>query len=135
MTQMLSPRNRPKPPTIASSSLNLRSPANGDELRDQRVDVVEAMRPLRMAGDLRLLPRRQLGVEVAQRLRRLGFEPADVVGDVGRVAAGLHRAQFLDLGLELGHRFFKVEIAAHLRENAASGMRCHAVAYQAETGL
>ena len=87
MTQMLSPRKRPKPPTIASSSPNLRSPANGDELRNERVDVVEAMRPLRMAGDLRLLPGRQLGVEVAQRLRRLGLEPADVVGDVGGVAA------------------------------------------------
>ena len=29
MTQMLSPRKRPKPPTIASSSPNLRSPASG----------------------------------------------------------------------------------------------------------
>src|SRR4029077_3957255 len=35
-----------------------------DEFRHQRVDVVEAMRPLRMPGDLCLLPRRQLGVEV-----------------------------------------------------------------------
>ena len=29
MTQMLSPLKRPKPPTIASSSPNLRSPENG----------------------------------------------------------------------------------------------------------
>ena len=29
MTQTLSPWKRPKPPTIASSSPNLRSPANG----------------------------------------------------------------------------------------------------------
>ena len=59
----------------------------GDEIGDQGCDVVEAMRPLRMARDLRLLPRRQLGVEVAQRLRRLGLEPADLVGDAAPLPA------------------------------------------------
>ena len=76
-------------------------------------DIVEAMRPLRMARDLRLLPRRQLGVEVAQRLRRLGLEPVDLVGDVGGVAARLHGAQFLDLLFEFGDRLFEIEIGAH----------------------
>ena len=51
------------------------------------VDVVEAMRPLRMARDLRLLPGRQFGVEVRQRLRRLGLEPLDLVGDGGGIVA------------------------------------------------
>ena len=36
------------------------------EIGDQAVDVIEAMRPLRMARDLRLLPGRQLGIEVAR---------------------------------------------------------------------
>ena len=66
-----------------------------------------------MAGDLRLLPGRQLGVEVAQRLRAPCLEPADLVGDGDGVALGLQRAQLLDLGLELGHRLFEVEIGAH----------------------
>ena len=83
------------------------------ELRDQPADVVEAMRPLRMARHLGFLPRRQLGVEVPERQRRLGFEPADVLGDGDGVAALLHRAQLLDLGFQLGHRFFEIEITAH----------------------
>src|SRR5215212_6189436 len=84
----------------------------------QMLSPLKRPKPLRMAGDLRLLPRRQLGIEVAQRLRGLGFKPADIVGYIGCVARGLHRAQFLDLGLKLGHRLFKVEIGAHLRKNA-----------------
>ena len=42
-----------------------------DEIGDEPGDVVEAMRPLRMAGDLGLLPGCQLGVEFLERLRRL----------------------------------------------------------------
>ena len=34
--------------------------------------------------------------------------------------ARLHRAQLLDLGLELGDRLFEIEIAAHLRKSIAS---------------
>ena len=56
-------------------------------------------------------------LEIAQRLRSLALQPADVLGDVGGPCAGrLHRAQFLDLGLQFGHRFFEIEIAAHLKE-------------------
>ena len=71
------------------------------------------MRPLRMARDLRLLPGRQVGIELLERLRRLGLEPRDLLADGDRVAARAHGAQLLDLGLELGHRLFEIEIAAH----------------------
>ena len=81
------------------------------EVLDQRRHVIEAMRPLRMPRHLRLLPRRQPGIEFLERLRRLAFDAADLVGD--GVAVAVERAQFLDLGLELGHRFFEVEIATH----------------------
>ena len=37
------------------------------EIGEQPGDVVDAMRAIRVAGDLRLLPRRQLPVKVAQR--------------------------------------------------------------------
>src|SRR6266540_1541248 len=40
------------------------------EVGHQGVDVIERMRPLGMAGDLGLLPRGELGVEVLERLRR-----------------------------------------------------------------
>ena len=112
MTQMLSPWKRPKPPTIASSSPNLRSPANGVNSADQSGHIVETMRPRRPARDLGLLPGREVLVELLQRRRRLGLEPRDLVAD-RHVAARLHGAQLLDLLLELAHRLFEIEVAAH----------------------
>ena len=44
------------------------------EILDQPVDVVPEMRPLRMPGDLRLLPGGQLGIGLFQRVARLGLE-------------------------------------------------------------
>ena len=83
------------------------------EILDQCADEIETMRPLRMARHLRLLPRRHRGVEIPQRLHRLGFEPADFLLDLHLVAAGLNGAKLLDLGIEFGDRFFKVEVTAH----------------------
>ena len=70
------------------------------------------MRPLRMTRDLRFLPRRQVGVEVFQRLRRLVLDARNLLADVA--AAGSERAQFIDLGIELGDGLFKIEITAHV---------------------
>src|SRR4029077_2733469 len=104
------------------------------EVLDQGGDVIEAMRPLRMPRHLRLLPRRQARIELLERLRRLAFDAADFLGD--GVAVAVERAQLLDLGLELGHRFFEVEIATHravsrlvLGNNRAGG-NWHCVTYQ-----
>ena len=83
------------------------------EIVDQARDVVEAMRPLRMARHLRLLPRRELGIELLERERGFHLEPADLVADGDRAIALAHGAQFLDLGLQFGHRFFEIEIGAH----------------------
>ena len=44
------------------------------EIGDQRGDVVEAMRPLRMPCHLGFLPGGELGVEFVERLRGLGLE-------------------------------------------------------------
>jgi hypothetical protein len=43
------------------------------------------MRPVGVARDLHLLPRRQLGVDFGKRLRRLGFELGDLLADGRRV--------------------------------------------------
>ena len=115
MTQTLSPRNRPKPPTIASSSPNLRSPASGTKSVISRGDIVEAVRPLRMARDLGLLPRRQIGVEIGERVGRLALETGDLLADRRRGVGIGERAQLLDLGLDLGDRLFEIEVAAHQR--------------------
>ena len=71
---------------IAASSPNCRSPDSGVKSRHQAFDVVDEMRPLRMARDLRLLPGRQAGVEIGQRLFRLAFEPRQLVADRDGVA-------------------------------------------------
>ncbi len=83
------------------------------EIGDQGGYIVAAVGPLRMPRDLRLLPRREAAVEFFQCLSSLDFEAVDLLDDADRLAVGLQRAQFLDLGIEFGHRFFKVEIAAH----------------------
>src|SRR5262249_18976833 len=86
-----------------------------------------AMRPLRMARHLCLLPRRQAAVEFLQCGRRLDLNAVDFLANGDGIAARLHGAQFLDLGLELGHRLFEVEIATHhskpTRTASSKGMR------------
>ena len=66
-----------------------------------------------MAGDLGLLPGRQLAVDLLQRLRRLGLQPGDLLADGDRVAFLLQRTQFLHLALQVGDRFLEIEVAAH----------------------
>ena len=67
------------------------------EFRHQRVDEIGEMRALRMARHQRLLPWRQIGVEVGQRLGRLVLDARNLVADVA--AGRRQRAQFIDLGL------------------------------------
>ena len=96
------------------------------EFGDQRIDEIGEMRALRMARYQRLLPRRQIGVEIVQCLRRLLLDPRNLFADV---AAGCRqRAQFIDLGVEFGDGLFEIEIRAHvighqinIGKNAAGG--------------
>ena len=84
-----------------------------NEIADKAGNVIEAMRSLRMPCDLSFLPWRELGIELLQRQRSLCLEAGDFLADGDRCVTLAHRAQFLDLGLQFGHRFFEVEIAAH----------------------
>ena len=45
-------------------------------------DIILEVRPVGVARDLRLLPRRQLGISVAKQLVGLGLEPADLRIDI-----------------------------------------------------
>ena len=79
-----------------------------------------------MARHQGLLPRRQIGVEIAQRLRGLVLDPRNLFPDVA--AGRRQRAQFIDLGIEFGNGLFEIEITAHvirhqgnIRKNAVSG--------------
>ena len=82
------------------------------ELGDQRIDEIGQMRPLRMAGDQGFLPRRQVVIEVAERLRGLVLDPRNLFADVA--AGGRQCAQFVDLGVEFGDWLFEIKVAAHV---------------------
>ena len=91
------------------------------EIDDQPGDVIEAMRPLGVPRHQHLLPWRQPGVALPQEAVSLGFEPADLLGDV-EPAIGREVPQLGDLAFELGDRPFEIEEMAHqARERRASG--------------
>ena len=85
-----------------------------DELVEQAIDIVEKVRPLRVACDLRFLPRVEMGVDLLELLRGLLAQLADFVlhGD----ATG--RFQLGDLLFEIGDGLFKVEIGRDGHEEA-----------------
>src|SRR6185437_301093 len=57
------------------------------------------------------LPRRQVFIEVAERLCGLVFDPRNLFADV---AAGCRQCtQFVDLRVEFGNRLFEIKVAAH----------------------
>src|SRR5215213_8721254 len=70
------------------------------------------MRPLRMTGHQGLLPWREVGIEIAEGLRRLVFNACDLITDVA--AGRSQRPQFVDLGFEFRNRLFEIEIRAHV---------------------
>ncbi len=92
------------------------------EVGDQGRDIVERVRALRVARHLRLLPGGEGGIKFLQRLGRLGLQPVDFLADGDRIAGLAERAQFLDLGLQFGHRLFEVEIAADVSSEHGSNI-------------
>ena len=83
------------------------------EILHQTIDVVTEMRTLGMAGDLRLLPGRQLGIGLFQGLLGLGLELGEFLLDRHGALLGRERLQLGDLAFELRDRFFEIEIGAH----------------------
>ena len=84
------------------------------EILNEPVDVVAEMRPLGVAGDLRLLPGGQLGIGLLQSFARLGFELGKLLLDGHGVLLGGERFELGDLAFKLGNRLFEIEISAHL---------------------
>jgi hypothetical protein len=72
------------------------------------VEIVECVRALRVARDLRHLPRRKARVDVLGEQQTLLAQAVDLFGDVdGRLV--LHIAQFFDLRFELGDRLLEFQ--------------------------
>src|SRR4029077_17222657 len=84
-----------------------------DEIADQPGDVVETVWPLRMPGNLSLLPGCELRVELLQSQRCFRLQPVDFLADRDGISPLAPRPAFLRLGLKFGHRFFEIEITAH----------------------
>ena len=82
------------------------------EIFDHAFDVIGKMRAVLMTCDLRLLPRREPGIEINQRLGRACFKLLQLFADRARCVS-LQATQLVDLGLEFSHRFFEVEVRPH----------------------
>ncbi len=85
---------------------------HGREVLDQRVNEIEAVGPLGMARDKRLLPRRELGVGVDQSGARLLLQLLDLLRDRDLALVVFERAQLGDLAFELGDGLLEVEIGS-----------------------
>ena len=77
------------------------------EFREQLVDILQAMRTIWMAGDLRLLPWSQLAVDIFKRIGRAFLETADLVAHLDTALFLSEFLQLKDLAFEVGDGFFK----------------------------
>ena len=78
------------------------------EIGKDMFDVIEGIRPRRMARYLSDLPRGKLGVEILGQRLALDFEPGNLFRDIHRGVV-LYEPKFLNLGFKIGDRLFKVE--------------------------
>ena len=79
------------------------------EVGDEIAHIMDEMRALVVPRHLRFLPRRQIGVNRRQCCRKPVFQPGNLFAQRRRFALGDQRPQFIDLGLQFGGRFFKIE--------------------------
>jgi hypothetical protein len=84
-----------------------------DEIGEEVLDIVKAVRPVRVPGDLSLLPRGQRLVDVAERLPRPLLQARDLLGHVNGLAGLVHLLEFEDLSVEIGNGLFEIEIMIH----------------------
>ena len=86
--------------------------AQRHEVAEHPFDIVEEMRALRMAGDLRLLPRGQRLVDRIEQIGALALQPGDLAGKVQIAALG-GSAQFTNARIKRRNRLFELEIGNH----------------------
>ena len=75
-----------KPVTIALSSPRARSPCSSRNCSKIRLDVIAGLRPLLVPRDLDDLPGLEVRVDLPLERSQLPPEPADLFGDLGRIA-------------------------------------------------
>ncbi len=78
------------------------------EIGKDLAHVVQRIGALGVAGDLRNLPRGQVGIDVFGQLLALAGQPRNLFGNIdSRIV--LHEAQFFDLCLEFGNGLLKIQ--------------------------
>ena len=85
----------------------------GREISEHAGDIVEAMRTVGMAGDLRLLPRRQFLVQILEGVLCAFLQPGDFIAHIDCSSAILAFFQLKDFAFQIGNRLFEVEIIIH----------------------
>ena len=78
------------------------------EILDQPLDVVHAVRPVRVPGDLSLLRRSELGIGLPQQPVHLDLQLGNFVGDVDIAGVG-QMPKLLDLAFEFRDRAFQIQ--------------------------
>jgi hypothetical protein len=78
------------------------------ELAEDLADVVECVRSLRMARELRDLPGREAGENAGGERAALGLESRDLLADVD-FGIGAQELELVDLRFELGDGLFEFE--------------------------
>ena len=84
----------------------------GCEIIDQPLDIGNAVRPVGMAGDLHLLPRRQAGIGLLQQPVGLALKLAHLVGDID-LACIREMAKLFDFAFQLRDRPFEIKKGLH----------------------
>jgi hypothetical protein len=78
------------------------------EIGEQRLDIIQRVRALRMTRHLRYLPWRQLAIHVLGQCLALFRQARDLVRDIqGRIV--LHVPQLLDLVFQFRYGTFKIQ--------------------------
>src|ERR1700732_3713459 len=93
-----------------------------------------------MTRHLGLLPWREFRVEVFEDLCGFGLKSGNLLPDGPCALAGLHGAQLVNFGFDLGNRLFKIKIAAHRTlsasvRNAADCLRSQVFRTKLSSGL
>ena len=78
------------------------------EIGKQVLDIIQRIGTLRVARNLRNLPRRELGVNILGQRLALLLQSADLIRDI-KCGIILHIAQLLDLALQLGDRLLEIQ--------------------------
>ncbi len=83
-----------------------------DELVDQRIEIVDEMRPVGMAGHLGCLPGGKVGVGLAAQILHLPLQRGDVVVHAALAGAVRQGPKLAELGLQLSDGLLEFEVMA-----------------------